>query len=287
MVKERVGPDHETVISFGTALMAILAFAGNSLLTRAALAEPVISPALFVAVRMASGAVALMILAALRGKNFVPSLSDVPGIASLGTYAIAFTFAYVSLGAATGALLLFATVQLTMGLIDIASGNKPSIREVSGLIVAMSGLVWLLAPHLTLASPFPSALMILAGVAWGIYSVLGRRASDPVGRTTCNFVGTLPAAAGLALVSSAYTSDWGLLLAITSGVLTSAGGYLVWYAVLPKLSVATAGAAQLLVPVFAASGAALFIGEALSGQLVMAGCIIIVGIGLTIYPART
>ncbi|WP_374447817.1 DMT family transporter [Stella sp.] len=267
--------------------LAILAFAGNSLLTRPALAGGEIGPALFMGLRLASGAVMLALLCLRRPAAILPRRADLPGVAALFAYAAAFTFAYLELGAATGALILFALVQLGLAGLASAAGRPPGRRETAGLLVAFAGLVWLLAPGATQPPLLPALLMAAAGIAWAVYTLVGRGAADPLGRTARNFVGA--ALLGLLVVFAVpepAPTVTGVALALASGMVTSALGYAVWYAVLPRLSVATAGAAQLLVPVVAAAGAALWLGEVLSPRLVAAAMVVLGGIWITIAPRR-
>ena len=225
------------------ATLAILAFAGNSLLTRPALAGGEIGPVLFMGLRLASGAAMLAVLCVRRPAAILPRRADLAGVLALFAYAVLFTLAYVELGAATGALILFALVQLSLAALSSAVGRPPNGREVLGLLVAFAGIVWLLAPGVSAPPLLPALMMAAAGAAWGVYTMVGRGAADPLGLTARNFVG----AAALALpVVLAVPGPWptlpGVALALASGMVTSALGYAVWYAVLPRLSVATAGA---------------------------------------------
>jgi len=273
---------------FTLTALAILAFAGNSLLTRWALADADIGAAEFVGLRLLSGAVMLALLTLRHPATILPRPAILPGPADLGgimallIYGEAFTFAYLSLGAATGALILFATVQLTLAAIATLRGTPPSGRDRIGLLIAFAGMAWLLAPGATTPPLFPALLMGLAGIAWGVYTMLGRGAADPFARTARNFIGAAPVALLILLVVplSAPTRD-GVLLAIASGAITSGLGYVIWYAVLPDLKVATAGAAQLLVPVVAAAGGILWLGESLSLKLAAVTIVILGGIWLT------
>ncbi len=268
-------------------VLAILAFAGNSLLTRMALATPSISPAQFTGIRLLAGAVILALLCMRHPASIVPRRSDLGGVASLFVYAAAFTFAYVELGAATGALILFAVVQLTLAGLATIKGNRPGGMDVLGILMAFSGVVWLLAPG-AVAPPFlPALLMITAGFAWGVYTMLGRGAADPLALTARNFIGaSAPGLLLLVLLPSGMPDLQGVMLAILSGAITSALGYVIWYLALPNLSVATAGGAQLLVPVVAAIGASLWLGETLTPRLIGATLLVLGGVGLTLVTAR-
>lgn len=266
---------------------AMLAFAGNSVLTRAALAGGADGAGAFAAVRIACGAVVLVLLAARTGARWTPALPDAPAVLALFGYVAAFSLAYRDLAAGAGALILFGTVQLTMAGLAAARGAAPSRWEVLGLAIAFAGLAYLLAPGLAAPPLAPSALMALAGACWGVYTLLGRSAGPPLAATARNFVGCAP----LVLLAPALEGRWALdpaqwWLAAASGALTSGLGYAVWYAALPRLSVATAGAAQLSVPALAALGGALVLGEQLSPRLLLASALILAGIGCTLW-ART
>lgn len=263
--------------------IAIVAFAGNSLLTRAALAEGLIGAGAFAAIRIAAGALMLSVLLRLDWRRLRPGWADWPGILALFAYMAAFTLAYRGLGAATGALILFAMVQLTMAGIAVAQGKPPSGQEGLGLAIALAGLAWLLAPGLSAPPLLPALLMAAAGMAWGAYTLLGRGAKDPTAVTARNFLGCLPL--GLLLPLGDGGAAWtpaGVGLALAAGGLTSGVGYAIWYAALPRLSVATAGVSQLLVPAVAAAGAALWLGEPVTPRLLLASLAILTGVGLTI-----
>jgi drug/metabolite transporter (DMT)-like permease len=242
--------------------IAILAFAGNSLLTRAGLATGLIGAGAFVAVRLVAGALLLGGLTAMRGGKPWPDLRDGRGIAALTIYMLGFTFAYRQLGAATGALILFASVQLTMVGVSVARGTRPSPMESAGALLALAGLSWLLLEDLRAPQLLPALSMVSAGVAWGFYTLVGRGAVDPLAMTARNFIGAAPIGiAAWALTPSEPIAPLGLLYAVLSGALTSGLGYAIWYAAVPRLSRITAGVAQLLVPPVTAAGAALMLGE--------------------------
>lgn len=276
--------------------LAILAFAGNSLLTRwalapsatgAAIGAPEIGAAEFVTLRLASGAAMLALLALRQRSDIRPRCADLGGILSLLVYGEAFTFAYLSLGAATGALILFATVQLTLAVIATLRGAPPSWRDRIGLLIAFAGMAWLLAPGATTPPLVPALLMALAGIAWGIYTMLGKGTAEPFARTARNFIGAAPLALlVLPFVTLTVPTFRGVALAIASGAITSGLGYVIWYAVLPQLKVATAGAAQLLVPVVAAAGGILWLGESLSVKLAAVTVVILGGIWLTTHAPK-
>ncbi len=213
----------------------------------------------------------------------MPTRRDLPSALMLLIYAAAFSFAYLHIGAATGALILFVCVQLSMTAIGIATGARPRKVDVAGLALALAGLAWLLAPGLTAPPMGAAALMAAAGAAWGGYTVRGRSGGDPVVASARNFIGA--AVLSLPLIAWASMGELhasGVGLAVASGALTSALGYVVWYSVLPRLPIATAASAQLSVPLVTALIAAVSLGEALSMRLLVAGVLIFAGIGLTI-----
>ena len=219
-------------------------------------------------------------------RDAMPGRADLPGIVALFAYAVAFTVAYLALGAATGALVLFATVQATMVGVEMWRGHRPAAREWIGLLMALAGLVWLLAPGLATPASWTFAwafaFMAAAGVAWGAYTLIGRGSTQPLAQTARAFVGTAPAA--LLLIAIGANGTWtaqGAALAAASGVITSGLGYAIWYAVLPRLSAMTAGVSQLLVPAVAALGAAIWLREPLTLTFLAASVLILAGIAIS------
>jgi drug/metabolite transporter (DMT)-like permease len=262
--------------------LAILAFAGNSLLTRAALADGAMGVGAFTGLRLASGAFTLAAIALATGRRPWPVQANFPGVLALFGYAACFTLAYRSIGAATGALVLFASVQVSMAGLAALRGERPNATQALGLALAMAGLAWLLAPGLS-APPLGAALlMVAAGASWGVYTLYGRGKVDAVTQTARNFIGAAP----LGLLFWAAQPDgltaMGVFLAIASGAVTSGLGYVIWYAALPALSASTAGAVQLLVPAVAATGGLIWLGEPLTAALAGATLLILAGIGLTL-----
>lgn len=276
-------------------ILALMAFAGNSILNREALASGAIDWASFTAIRIASGALCLTLLYALSQRR-APALFGQTGWASwamplaLFVYAAAFSWAYLDLSAATGALILFTLVQITMQSVAILTGARPGLLQWLGLAIAMAGLAYLLSPGLA-APPVPAAsMMALSGVAWGIYSWLGRGSADPLAITARNFLMALPLVlvmmALFAATSAPYITPYGAVLSILSGAVTSGIGYALWYSVLPHISTSNAGVAQLTVPVIAAIGGVAVLGEGLTSQLVFGGALILCGIALTILAPK-
>lgn len=269
-------------------LVAMVAFAGNSLLCRAALRDTAIDPASFTTVRLVSGALMLWLLVAVRQSTPVPRGGSWWSALALFVYAAGFSFAYGGLTAAMGALLLFGAVQVTMIGVGIVRGDRPGGWQWLGLVIAFSGLVGLLLPGLSAPPLVSSGFMLLAGMAWGIYSLRGKGAGDPTQATAGNFLRSVPMALALilAMVTSVQLDQRGLLLAMASGALASGLGYAVWYTVVPQLRSASAATIQLSVPVIAALGGVLLLGEPLTLRLFVAGSAVLGGIALVILSRQ-
>jgi drug/metabolite transporter (DMT)-like permease len=274
-------------------LAAMIAFASNSLLCRAALRQTSIDAASFTFVRVFSGAVVLWLAMNLRrmirttrdvgvGGNWISALA-------LFLYAAGFSFAYVDVAAGTGALLLFGAVQATMILWGLHKGEHLRAIQLVGLIVAMTGLVVLLFPGLSAPPLFGSILMLGAGVAWGIYSLRGKREKNPVTATTGNFVRAVPFAAAVSIIFLRWLNlDLaGVIYAIISGAITSGLGYVIWYSVLPRLKAASAATVQLSVPVLAATGGILLLGEPITLRYVLASVAVLGGIALVVVAPHS
>lgn len=264
-------------------VLALLAFAGNSLLCRAALAHTDIDPASFTAIRILSGAMMLVLLLAIR-PGPLPAAGSWRSAAALFAYAILFSYAYTGLGAGTGALLLFGAVQATMLVAGLFTGTRWSALQSLGLGLALAGLVGLLWPGLTAPPLQPAALMLGAGVAWGLYTLRGRGLPDALAATTGNFMRAAP----MAVVAAGIAWPWlkpdfdGALLALASGALTSGLGYALWYAALRGLSPQVAGSSQLSVPVITALAGVLLLGEAIDLRLALGAAAVLGGIALTL-----
>ena len=264
-------------------VLALIAFAGNSLLCRAALAHSHIDAASFTTVRLLSGAVMLWILVLLRGGAH-PHIGNWRSAFALFAYAAAFSFSYVDLTAAVGALILFGAVQTTMIGHGLWRGERMLALQVVGLVLACGGLVGLLLPGLS-APPLIGALLMLgAGVAWGVYSLRGKGAGDPLQVTAGNFLRAAPMAAGLSVAywGEASLDPAGVGYAIASGALASGVGYAIWYTALPFLKSTTAATVQLSVPLIAALGGVLFLQESLTLRLLAASIAIVGGIALVV-----
>lgn len=264
--------------------LAMTAFAANSVLTRAALAPGLIDAASFGSIRAGSAAVALCGLLALRGTRPALSRDAVFPAAMLVAYLAFFSFAYLSLSTATGALILFGLVQVTMFGMGFVRGEIVSARGYAGLGLAVCGLVYLLFPGLESPDPLGAGLMALAGIAWGFYSLAGRGISDPLGATATNFLFALPPMLLISAVTfaGANATGSGIVLAIASGALASGCGYAIWYAALPSLSAGQAATVQLSAPVIAAIGGVLFLMEPLTLRLSIASLLILGGILLAL-----
>ena len=267
----------------GFVILALVGFAANSLLCRAALGAGSIDAASFTAIRLAAGALILMLLA--RGRRAGSWASAL----ALFAYAAAFSFAYLRLVTATGALILFATVQATMIGVGVARGERPRALEWLGFAIAAFGLVVLVLPGLAAPDPLGAALMAVAGASWGIYSLRGRGARDPLAVTADNFLRAVPMAALLLLaipLTGGHAAPRGIALAIASGAIASGIGYTLWYAALPSLAAVRAAIVQLSVPVLAAASGALVLNEVVTLRLAIATGLIIGGIALALVSKQ-
>lgn len=272
----------------GLTVLALVGFAANSLLCRAALAGGgrLIDAASFTTVRLASGALVLgLLLAARRGRYRGGSW---PSSLALVAYAVGFSLAYVRIGTGVGALILFGCVQATMLGTGIAKGERPSPLEWAGLALALGGLAWLTMPGASAPDPVGAVLMAGAGVAWGVYSLRGRGGTDPLAATAHNFLLGVPWVLGFAALN-ALAGGWaphgtarGVGLAVASGALASGVGYSLWYAALPSLTATRAAIVQLSVPVLAAAGGVLLLSESMSPRLLGAGTALLCGVLLAL-----
>jgi drug/metabolite transporter (DMT)-like permease len=263
--------------------LAMIAFASNSLLCRLALTQTSIDPASFTFVRIFSGAVALWLIMKMRRGTREVEGSWSSAVA-LFIYAAAFSFAYLDLSAGTGALLLFGAVQATMILWGFRKGERLHAIQIVGFIVAVTGLVALVFPGLTAPPLFSSILMIGAGVAWGIYSIHGKDPRDPIASTAGNFLRAVPLAAALSIIlfSRARLDHAGIFYAVVSGAITSGLGYVIWYSALSGLKAMSAATVQLSVPVLAAAGGILLLGEPMTLRYVIASIAVLGGIALVV-----
>lgn len=268
----------------------MVAFAANSILNRVALASGSIDAAGFTAIRLVSGAITLGLLVMLSQKRWRPGLPrDLPSATYLFLYAAAFSIAYLSLQAGTGALILFGAVQLTMLLAALYTGERPPLVEWIGILLAIGGLVYLLLPGLDAPPLWPALLMALAGIAWGFYSLRGRSSRNPLLATAGNFAWSVPLGLLLLLLNAGAWNFQlaGVVPAVLSGALASGVGYAIWYAALPGLTASRAAAVQLSVPVIAALGGVVLLDEAITLRLVLASVLILGGVALALRRPAT
>jgi drug/metabolite transporter (DMT)-like permease len=271
----------------------MVAFAANSLLCRAALRGGAIDASTFTAIRLVSGALVLVaITQSRRGAEPVRSAGSWRAALALAGYAITFSLAYLRLAASTGALILFGAAQLTMVTGGLLRGERPTVRQWIGFVVAGTGLVLLNLPSLEAPPPDGAALMFIAGITWGLYSLSGRAATRPLAANAGNFARTVPMATvfvAVAAATSIHITSYGVVLAIASGAITSGLGYCIWYAVLPSLGAPRAALVQLSVPVIAAVGSIVLLSEPLHRHVVVGGSVILGGLALALWRplART
>lgn len=267
-------------------LIAMLAFAANSVLARLGLGEVSIDPASYTSVRLLSGAAMLWAIARFssRDKNTESAGSWTSG-AMLFLYAITFSFAYITLSTGTGALILFAAVQITMIAMGLHYGERPRPLEWLGLLIAIIGLIYLVSPGVTAPSLVGSLLMFIAGIAWGVYSIRGRGAVNPLAATADNFLRAVPMTLIMLLLfySKISVSQPGFLYAAASGAISSGVGYAIWYAALRGLTATRAATVQLSVPVLAAIGGVIFLSEPVTVRLTIATVAILSGIGMALW----
>lgn len=266
--------------------LAMIAFAANSVLARLAFATAGAEPMSYTGIRLAAGAATLAVIILARRQGVVGAGSW-RGAAALFGYAILFSIAYIALGAGTGALILFASVQIGILGWAVLKGDRPGALEWLGLAVAFAGLVYLVLPGLVAPDPLGTALMVGAGLCWAAYTLIGRGSRSPLRDTGGNFIRTAPVA--LALVAAGAwlhgVAPLAAAYAVASGALASGIGYAIWYAVLPKLTRTRAAVVQLTVPAIAAAGGVLLIGEPLTARLVVSTIAIIGGVALALISS--
>jgi drug/metabolite transporter (DMT)-like permease len=278
--------------------LVMIAFASNSLLCRAALTQTNIDAASFTFVRIVSGAAALWIVLKMQRRLRVERTASPLVERSAGTwlsalalfvYAAAFSFAYNTLAAGTGALLLFGAVQATMILWGLGRGERLHAIQIVGLVAAVTGLVVLVFPGLSAPPLIGSILMLAAGVAWGIYSLRGKGEKHPASATAGNFLRALPMAAAVSimLIPWARLDLAGIGYAVLSGAITSGLGYVIWYRALGGLKAASAATVQLSVPVLAATGGILLLGEPITLRYVLASIAVLGGIALVVIEKES
>ena len=265
--------------------LAMIAFAANSILCRLALAPQLIDAASFTSIRVLSGALLLSVIVGFSGSsNFRSPVGNWrPGL-MLFTYMIFFSFAYHYLSAGTGALILFGAVQLTMIGTSMWRGERLNGSAWLGLLLATGGLVYLVSPGLMAPDPTGAMLMAVAGVAWGVYSLLGKGVCDPIAATASSFIFSVPLVLFISLLffNEVHISSVGVGLALLSGMAASACGYMIWYAALPALRTSVAASVQLSVPVFAALGGAILLSEDITIRMLLSSVATLGGIAIVI-----
>ena len=265
--------------------LAMLAFASNSLLNRLALGHQTIDAVSYTSLRLISGALVLSLIASTQRKSG-QSLLGGSWLSALFLflYATAFSFAYLSLSAGTGALILFGSVQLTMLIVALRNGERPQPLEWLGLCLAFGGLIYLVLPGLSAPPLLGSILMLVAGIAWGFYSLRGRGSKNPLADSTGNFVYAVPMIVLIRLITAhnIQLSNTGVVFATVSGALASGVGYVIWYSALRGLTTTRAAIVQLSVPILAAWGGVILLSEHISTRLLFAGILILGGIALTV-----
>lgn len=273
-----------SVRTVACAVLALIAFAANSVLCRLALRDAAVDPATFTTIRILSGAVTLMLVAWATGADRSGALGSWKPAMLLSLYAVSFAFAYVSLSAGVGALILFGSVQVTMLFAAVSQGERPHPLQWLGVVVALGGLVYLVRPGLS-APPFGgAALMSSAGVSWGFYSLSGRGAQNPLTQTTSNFARALPMVMliSMAWLPRIHFEPRGAALAIASGSVASGLGYVVWFTALRGLTAVRAAVVQLAVPILAAAGGVIVLAEPVPARLPIASMLVLGGIAVTI-----
>ncbi len=274
----------ETLRTLLLTAAALVAFAANSLLCRLALQHASIDAASFSSLRLVSGALMLALLVRFRSDRGVRAPADWLAAAMLFAYVAFFSFAYLTLSAGTGALILFGAVQMTMFSAGLRAGEVFRPMAWLGLVLAAAGLVYLVSPGITAPAPIGASMMAVAGVSWGVYSLRGRGLADPLAATAGNFLRAAPLALALSalLLARTHAEPVGMALAIASGALTSGIGYVIWYAALQGLSAMRAATVQLSVPPIAAFGGVLLLSETITPRLATASAAILGGIALVL-----
>ena len=265
-------------------IIAMVAFAGNSVLCRLALKGMHADAISFSSLRLISGAIALFFFIAITSDSRKFEFKWLNALL-LCIYVFSFSIAYVSLSTGAGALLLFGTVQLVMTVWGIAQGEKLVILKITGILGALAGIAILLLPGAERPSLYAAIIMVIAGLAWAFYSITGKKITDAAASTGGNFILSIPVALIIPLFfhSHLHIDIYGLVLGVLSGAITSGGAYLLWYSLLPLLRSTTASTIQLSVPCLATLGGIIFLGETLTVRILLASVIILAGIGLVIF----
>ncbi len=283
-----MSPLHSWLTTITLTTLALLAFAANSVLCRMALGSELIDPASFASIRVAAGALTLVLLALPRRRG-VPSRVDPRMVIGLFIYMVCFSFAYVSLSTGTGALILFGVVQITMFGVALSTGESFSIRSWAGLMLAAGGLIWQVAPGVTAPDPVGALLMTAAGAGWAIYTLRGRHSTQPLVTTATNFVCVTPLVLAVSFVfrHDIHASSSGITLAVVSGALASGAGYALWYTVLTRLRTTHAATVQLAVPALAAIAGIVVLDEPATTRLMIASCLTLGGIAIVLADRRS
>ncbi|TPE53336.1 DMT family transporter [Maribrevibacterium harenarium] len=270
-------------------IVSLVAFAANSVLTRLALADGLMDAASFTMIRLLSGSIALLLILSLQnGVKAIRPAGSWLASSMLFIYAVVFSYAYLMLATGTGALILFGMVQLTMVSVSLLRGEHLRLPQVAGILLALLGLAYLVWPEVSQPSWLGVVLMVVAGMAWAGYTLLGRGSNKPLADTAFNFLRTTPMVLVLFMVTLTTTAATftGTLLAILSGAVASGAGYAIWYSVLRHISSLQAGVLQLLVPAIAAFGGVLFVTEPISLRLLLASGLILGGIFIVLARKR-
>lgn len=271
-------------------LLAMIAFAGNSLLCRAALKQTEIDAASFTSIRLLSGVIILWLFVSLRrSRTSEDGQGNWLSAIALFIYAAGFSYAYISLETGAGALLLFGAVQATMIGYGFYKGERLNKLQSAGLVLAFAGIIGLMLPGLSAPPLIGSLVMLVAGIAWGVYSIRGKGAGDPTLISAGNFLRTIPFVVILTVVTlnSQSLDTAGIGYAIASGALASGLGYAIWYSVLPALKSTTASTVQLSVPVIAAIAGIVFLSEPVTWRFALASIALLGGIALVIMEKKT
>ena len=268
-------------------ILSLLAFAANSILNRAGVADGAIGPASFAAVRVVSAFIMLAVVFWIKERRLPARPAHWLGPVGLLIYILGFSFGYLNLNAGFGALLLFGAVQIAMFVAAWMRGHAPTVVEIGGAGIAFAGLVYLLAPTFGVDALMPSVFMIAAGIGWAMFSVAGQTTGNPLGATTSTFaVILLPVVAVYLFNTHEPMTSFGVLLAVISGGITSALGYLVWYSVLPLLATTTAGVMQLTVPVIAILAGIFLLGETSDMRVWIASVVVICGVLISMFARK-
>lgn len=264
--------------------IAMIAFAANPLICRLALGHSLIDAASFTSARVMSGAVTLALIVLPRWRRRGRGPVDWRSVSTLFVYMVFFAFAYRTVSASTGTLLLFAAVQFTMFVAAMRNGERFTMLSWTGFSLAVIGLIYLVSPGVASPDPLGAVLMVVAGAAWGGYSLLGRSVADPLESTAMNFICSVPLAliVTLLFVDGLYITPTGLILAAASGAIASGLGYAVWYAALKGLTASRAATVQLSVPTIAACGGIIFLAEPVTVRLILASVLTLGGIAIVL-----